>query len=338
MKITSILFASLLVSGAAFAEEAATTTTATTATKGTFDNHLNSTLMVSPAQLYQVEALRNDLQLGFTNNWTESKADGAKNTGKSTATDLNVGAIYNVQGAGARVGLTLDYGTWKSESKTTGADTVKGPDATMMKVSPVGAYTIADMVVVGAAVNVLQTSVKASGAKEVKFTHTTVQPGVLFKNNQLEAGLTMEGESKATTKIEGVELESYNPGWMTVHGRYAINNAMAAGGIITNTGVTKNTKDTSKAVTDVTGTFEYGMDAVKVEGTLGMTTAGYKKKENMDSSNVATMQVGGAADYTINAATVVGGGLTYAWGSEKNAGVTHAANDLGVALRGKMTF
>jgi|GEM_PF-3362488 len=339
MKRTSVILAAVMASGVAIAEETTTTTTtnAAAATKSTFDNHLNSTLMVSPAQLYQVEALRNDLQLGFANNSGEAKADGGKTTDTVKGNEFNVGAIYNVQGAGARVGLTLDYGTAKIETKTTGQDAVKS-DASMMKVSPVGSFTIADAVVVGASVNMLQTSSKAAGGKEIKFTHTTVQPGFLYKNSQLEAGLTLEGESKAKTKIEGVEVEDENPAWMTAHGRYAINNTMAAGAIITNTGVTKSTKDVAAATNNVKATFEYGMDAVKIEGDVGMTTAGYKKKENISTDNVATMAIGGAADYTVNPSTVVGGGLTYEWGSEKNAGITYAKSDLGIALRGKMTF
>lgn len=340
MKRSALIFAAMMASGAAVAAEEAktapvSTTPATTTT--TFSNNLNSTLIVSPAQYYQVEALRNDLQLGLMNNSGEAKFDGGKSTTKLTGNELNVDAIYNIQGAGARVGLTLDYGTMKGETKTTGADTSK-TDYTSMNLAPVGTFTVADAVVVGASINLLQNSSKAEGGKEVKFSHTIVQPGVLYKNNQLEAGLTLTGNSKAKTKVEGVEVEQELAGATTLHGRYAVNDTMAAGAIVTNQSVTKAEKESSNATNNVKGTFEYGMEAVKLEGTLGMTTAGYKKKENMSTDNISTMEIGGAADYAVNPSTVVGGGLTYEWGSEKNAGVTYAKSDVGFAVRGKMSF
>jgi len=329
--VKSVLALGLLVAGSAMGAEA------------TFENHLNSTPIVSPAQIYQIEDIRTDFSLGVTNSEGTSKPEGSdemKDT--SSSTDLFAAGIYNIKAIGLRAGLIVNYGTGSDKSdqfdETTSKTVEAKEDVTNFVASPTVAMPVGP-VVVGAAVDVTQSTAKPEDGDEAKVTYTTFRPGVLFQNKDLEAGLTYAGANHKTNEDDAKKLAVDEPARVTAHGRFAINRDVAAGAIIQNVHYKGLDEDTLKDQTRVKATGEFGMSALKLEGDLGYNTAFYKSKtEGFSEGTIGTMELGAAADYSVNKDTAVGGGLNYEFGSDKADGTKVAANELTVALRGNMKF
>src|SRR5688572_17152421 len=79
------------------------------AADATFENHLSSTPMVSPAQIYQIEDVRTDFNLGYQSVEGTAKPDGGDETSNTrTGTELFAAGIYNIKAIGLRAGLTAD--------------------------------------------------------------------------------------------------------------------------------------------------------------------------------------------------------------------------------------
>lgn len=311
------------------------------AADATFENHLTASPMVSPAQIYQIDELRTDFNLGFHNAEATSKAEGADETSStSSGTDLFAAGIYNIKAIGLRAGLVATYGSaaLKADDADGAGGTVEAKsDLTQMVVSPTAAMPIGP-VVVGVAFDVVQQSYKPEEGEEAKATYTTFRPGVLFQNKDMEAGLAY---SSATHKdAEDIdELGVADPASVTAHGRVAINRDIAAGGVIQNVHHKGIDEDSYKDQTRIKAIGEFGFGAVKVEGDLGYNTAYYKSKtEGFGEGTIGTIGLGAAADYSVNKDTAIGGGLGYEFGSDSANGTKVAANDLTVAVRGNMKF
>ncbi len=324
-------FAMSAVTGTAVAADAA------------FDNHLTSTPMVSPAQLYQTDALKTDFALGFLSATDEVKpTTGDKTTSDVTGTRLFAAGIYNIQAIGLRAGLVADYVTFDAETKT-GALNAKA-EGSVVSLSPTFAY-VAGPVALGLAIDVNSetTKIKVDGAEEIKQDWMTVRPGVLFANEQMEAGVTYTTKgTKDAVKKDGIEVapESDTPAEVTLHGRYAVDKTMAFGAIVGNRMQADVSDDTVKDLTSLTATAEFALDAVKLEGDVGYNMATYKKKEELDSGTIGTVDLGAAADYTINKQASVGGGVGYEFGADENTTNKneYAVNTLSVLVRGDMKF
>lgn len=325
------LIAGMMISGSAMAADA------------TFDNHLNSTPMVSPAQVYQINDIRTDFSLGINNAAGTSKVDGADELKSSNSTtDLFAAGIYNIKAIGLRAGLVVNYGTGVAKSDQ--FDTASGKtqeakaDTTDFIVSPTVAMPVGP-VVIGAALDVTQATAKPEDFDEVKGTYTTFRPGVLFENGDLEAGLTYSSATNTANPEDPKKMDFAVPASVTAHGRVAIDRQLAVGAIIRNVHAKGLDEDQYKDQTQVKATGEFGMSALKLEGDLGYNTAFYKSKtEGFSEYTIGTYELGAAADYSVNKDTAVGGGLGYQFGSDKADGVKVAANVLSVAVRGNMKF
>jgi hypothetical protein len=306
----------------------------------TFNNHLTSTPIVSPAQLYQVEDMKTDFSLGYRSSTETSKPTGATES-ETTGTDtgLFAGAIYNVKAIGLRTGVTVNYGMSDVTQDNTAAGGTKTEiEGTETILTPQLAYPVGP-VVVGAAIDVVQRSAKVEDAKERKSTHNRFRPGVLFANQSLEAGLTYTSPNRVTAEDAEKDLDVMEAAVVKAHGRFAIDTNMKAGAILANTNHKALDKDLYKDQTAVTGTFEYGLSATQIEAELGYKTAFYKDKNTaLSDETIATMTLGAAADYELNPTASVGGGFGYEFGSDKNDSVEVAKNELTVAVRGNMKF
>lgn len=305
----------------------------------TFNNHLQSTPIVSPAQLYQVEDMKTDFSLGFRSSTDTAKPKGASET-ETTGKDTGVfaGAIYNVKAIGLRTGVTVNYGMSDiTQDSTTTAGEKTEIEGSEMTVSPQLAYPVGP-VVLGAAVDVVQTSAKVEGGDEFESTHNRFRPGVVFADNAIEAGLAYSSPNRITGDAEKKELDVMEPAVVTAHGRYAIDSNMKAGAIVSNYNHKALDKDAYKDQTAVTGTFEYGLSATQIEANLGYKSAYYKNKDALSNETIGTIGLGAAADYALNPAASVGGGFGYEFGSDSNDTQEVAKNELTVAVRGNMKF
>jgi hypothetical protein len=304
-----------------------------------FDNHLTNTTIVSPAQLYQVNQLKTDFALGYDSSESSTKLDGADETKASvTGTNLFAAGIYNVSNIGLRAGLTVNYltGTTKSDVLVgTEMAEVEG-DVSAMVLTPVVAYT-AGPVVVGAALDIVSETAKIEDGDEAKGSSNIFRPGVLFADKGIEAGLTYTSPNRKDAE-DTDELSQYNAAEVTAHGRYALTNDLAVGGILTNVNNKAIDEDLYKDQIQVTATAEMNLGAVKVDGDLGYNTAYYKNKDVMDTDSIGTIALGAGADYAVNKDTAVGGGLGYEFGSESANDTEYAVNDLTLAVRGNMKF
>jgi hypothetical protein len=335
-KVNATLVASLalgaLASGSALAADAA------------FENHLTSTPMVSPAQIYQIKDLRTDFALGYTSQSDEMKTDGGKATDDLTGTRIFAAGIYNIQSIGLRAGATIDYGMASSESKVTGSDK-STDDLTAATLSPQVAYP-AGPVVIGAAVDIKSVSMKPEEGKTADRTYTTFRPGVLFADNGLEAGVTYASRNHLQRKVnddgEMTELGIEEPATTTIHGRYAVSHGMAFGGIVGFNNYQGINDDLYKTQTTVRATGEFDVASVKVEGDLGYNTAYNKNDEALDQTTMGTYEVGAGADYSLSQAAKVGGALGYEFGSDSatvgGVKTDYKANALSVLVRGDMSF
>ena len=130
---------SLMITGGAMAAEP------------TFENHLQSAEIVSPAQDYQITDLRTDFASGYSS-LTGKVGD---NEGTRKGTDLFASAIYNIQAAGnLRAGVTADYASFTDELKVPNQDKLKA-HLTQTTVSPQAAIPVGP-VVLGAAYDYTQ--------------------------------------------------------------------------------------------------------------------------------------------------------------------------------------
>lgn len=323
MKKTTLLATGMaLVSTSAMAADAA------------FDNHLTSTAIVSPAQLYQVQDMKTDFAFGYETAGRTSKTEAAKSEASLTGTNLFAAGIYNVKGLGLRAGMAVNYLSSDAEVK----DSDLANESSNVTFTPQAAYSIGP-VVLGAAIDVHQEASKDKGATEQKATYTQFRPGVLFAMDQFEAGLAYTTEAEITPDADKTdELAVAEPAEIIVHGRYAVTPAMAFGGIVKSidyAGVDK--ENNSESQTQVTGTAEFKTGPVKIEGDLGYATA-YYKNDAIGADNIATYNLGAGADYMVDDKASVGGALAYAMGSDKAAGVEVTTNRLGVLVRGDMRF
>jgi hypothetical protein len=325
---------------------AASWTSGALAADAAFENHLQSTPMVSPAQIYQIDQLRTDGALGYASDEGTSKPDGGDETkDTSTMTDFFASGIYNVQSIGLRAGLTAWYGSAASEAEMldptgTTTDTVKyKADGTRMVLTPQAAMPIGP-VVAGVAIDVVQESMKPEDGTAMKGNYTTVRPGVLFANNDVEAGLTWASKTNVKDDADkDDDLAVSSPATLTAHGRYALNRDLAVGGILANRNYSGFDDEVYKNQTVLKATGEMATGPVKIEGDLGYNSAYYKDKDvGLSAATIGTYELGAAADYSINKDATVGGGLGYEFGSDKNDAVEVATNTLTVAVRGNMKF
>jgi hypothetical protein len=315
-----------LAAGTAFAAEPA------------FDNHLKSTPMVSPAQIYQTQDVKTDFALGFTSESQETKPEtGDKATVDTSGTDLFAAGIYNIKAIGLRAGLVAQFGTSNEETKFVGTTKV---DARDLVLSPTAAIPVGP-VVVGAAVDFIQRTEKPDGGSEVTYNRNDFRPGVLFAADNLEAGITYVTKSNSDEpKINGVKQPAVRvPAQTTVHGRYAVDKTMAFGAIVTNVRDSAMDKDHLKDQQRLKATGEFDVAAVKVEGDVGYNTKFAKTDADIAQDNIGTVEIGAAADYAINKMAAIGGGLGYEFGSDTNkAKQDVATNTLSVLVRGDMKF
>ena len=105
MKVLGLSFlAAVFFSGAAMATGGGSVSSTTP-----FNNHLRSSMMVSPAQIYQTPNMKSDFQLGYT--VQEGSTDAAAEvTDTVSLTDIYGAAVYSFPDTGATLGFEASYG------------------------------------------------------------------------------------------------------------------------------------------------------------------------------------------------------------------------------------
>lgn len=313
--------------------------TSAMAADATFENHLTSSPMVSPAQIYQVQDMRTDFAVGYQSAEGETKPDtGDKDTFEASGPRIFAAGVFNVRAVGLRAGLTVDHRSQSYENKLGSTKTGEG-DASWTRFSPQAAMPVGP-VVLATAVDVNQMTVEADGAdEEAKATFMQVRPAVLFADGPIEAGLAYETRRK-TNPEKADELPIAVPAATTLHGRFAVDRDLAFGAIFRQEQHQGLDKDAYKARNSMKATGEVGLGAVKVEGDVGYNMAYAKEDKLMQEDSIGTFELGAAADYEVTKAATVGGALAYAFGSDENTDTKQefATNDLSFLVRGDMKF
>lgn len=295
-----------------------------------FQNHLSSPIMVSPAQIYQVEDTKTDFSLGYSLKTDANKTDGKSTEKFDTNTDVFAGGVFNIRSIGLRTGLTASY-----ESKSIEADDKVTMEGTSMTVSPQAAYTMGP-VVVGAAVDAVQVSAESEESDALSANFLRFRPGIAFSNEAVEAGFVY---TSPTRKENIDELKVMEPAQVTLHGRYGITPDLALGAILTNKNYKPIDEESYNDQVLVKGTAEYFANSFKVEGNLGYSTAYYENKaEDLSEDTIANIMVGAAGDYALNKVTTVGASASYEFGSDSNETIEVAKNAVGVSIRGNVKF
>jgi len=318
-----------------------------------FNNNLNSWIMVSPAQLYQVQGNKVDANFQHV---TGKTTDDVGATGKTesdlTTNVISADGIYSV-GTELKTGVSagMRMANVKSTEKTAVGSTDSKSDFKNTFLKPQVAYQIHSVASVGMAIEMDFDSVDTENSVKYDCTSYVVRPGALYTMKNLEAGLVyqtqVDQEVEVTINDQKQKFQVQKAGSAILHGRYALDQNMAFGTqleqVMWGSLKTKNYTTGESTATDkdqqIVRIFaEYGMNSLKTEGGYAYKTAYYKNKENMDSANIGTMELSAAADYSINKEAAVGGGLAYDFGSDKNGDEKYATNDMTVQVRGKVAF
>ena len=309
-----------------------------------FNNNLNSWIMVSPAQLYQVQG--NKVDASFEHKTGTNTTD----TGTKTETELtgnSIGAI-GVYSVGTDLKTGIAAGMNMVNLKTKGTDNKSDTKVTYL--TPQAAYQVQNMASVGVALDAMFDSTDFGNSVKYDTSYFVVRPGALYSTKNTEVGLTYltQVDQKAKTTVNGLDLEFpvQEPAEVIIHGRYAMSQDLALGGMLKHvmysnleqTDATTQTTWKNKDQEILRATAEFTTGAVKTEGGLAYTTAYYKDKDHMDNTNIGTMGLNAAADYSINKEAAVGGGLEYNFGNDKAGTTKFATNDMTIAVRGKVAF
>lgn len=314
--------------------------TSAIAADATFENHLTSSPMVSPAQISQVQDFRTDFAVGYESAEGETKPDsGDAVTNESSGPRIFAAGVFNIRSIGLRAGLTVDHRSQSFESKSGSTDLGKG-DGSWTRFSPQAAMPVGPVVLATAVdMNQVSNKVDAAGAEEAKATFMQVRPAVMFADGPIEAGLAYETRRK-TNPEKAEELAVAVPAATTLHGRFAVDRDMAFGAIFRQEQHQGLEKDAFKARNSIKGTGEFAMGAMKLEGDLGYNMAFAKEDDALSEDTIGTIELGAAADYEVTKAATVGGALGYAFGSDENSETKQkfATNDLSFLVRGDMKF
>lgn len=331
MKLLAGLSSVLMVSASANAETL-TGTASAPSSAASFSNHLHSPLMVSPAQLYQVDGNVADFSVDFG---TSTDSVGSTDT-DGTAYGVTGTGLYTIV-PGFKFGLEVGYGDSSAETKIDGAKR-EGTD-TMFAVAPIALYDLGPVAVAyKPTFYQSESEVKVDGVttdSDTSYAQHTV--AALFKMDALETGLAYTSEKDDLGAVQEASI-------MALHGRYMLTNEFGLGAIVTNTafsaletapGADAKEKDSLSTML----TAEWTMPgAVRLEGGLGYTPAYYDGKENISASNIETWEIMAGADYMISNAAAVGGLLSWETGSESNNNVDFERDALAFGIRGNVAF
>lgn len=293
---------------------------------GPFKNHLNSTVMVSPAQIYQIGDLRTDWQLGVD----AAKSKVGPTETKTNLTDINGAVVYNFTPYDVRAGLKFNYGL--GTQKVTGATDV---DVSTWTVEPTFAMPAGDFVV-GLGFGFTGVENSQTGATDKDATFTRIKPAVAYVGSNYEVGAVFASKVKEDAKAAD-ELDAFVPATTTIHGRFAATETFAVGGIIENRAYKTFNSAVLKDQIGLTATTEFDQGTYKLEGTLGYNSKFYKGSA-VTQDTIATTELGFAGDYRMGKAATVGGSVTYGFGSEEESATKYKVQDLAFGVRTNFTF
>ncbi len=335
MRILGLGILAMLMAGSAVAQEQM----AVTATSP-FQNHLRSVMMVSPTQIYQTQNVKTDFQLGYQNTEGTTEATNTDFTNTKSMTDVYGAAVYAFPDTNLTLAVEAIYqtGTTEDDGKVLGVNVAKNEqDSSMWQFKPQLAYTMGS-VILGAAVKMTGNTYEGVGtAKDKDNTYATYIPAIAFAQDNFEVGAMFE--SHARDLNPGTDEAMYNePAVVAVHGRVAATPELAVGAVIANTNY-KSLDDTKNddQIT-VRGTAEYSQPAWRVEGDLGYNTAYYKEDTDMNNKNIATVELGTAADFKIHQNAMIGGLVRYEFGSDDVGGTDLAVSNFDIGVRGNWSF
>lgn len=315
-----------------------------------FNNNLNSWIMVSPAQLYQVQGNKVDPNFEHGTGKATNEIGTTKSETEITGNVISATGVYSI-GTDLKAGIGAGMDTMTQKDKE--ADTKE--DGKTIHLTPQAAYQIQNMAAVGLEADMRMDSIDRGNDRKFDSTYFVIRPGALYTMKNLEAGLVYQTqvEQKVKKTINGAEDEYTfeHPAEVVLHGRYALDQNLALGAQLHNimhsafkdtvTNLTTSTTEKIATKNDqqvVRFTGEYSMDALKTEGGFEYATAYHKKKEYMTSETISTMGLRAAADYSISKEAAVGGGLAYDFGSDKQGDNKYATNDMTIQVRGKVAF
>jgi hypothetical protein len=315
-----------------------------------FENHLESPSLVSPAQLYQIQGLRTDYQIGYTSDQSSRQPQsGAEVKGTTKGTNLFAAAIYDDGGTGLRAGATAAYMTRQVSidalSQAPGghaSGSSQSSDVATVILTPTAALPFGH-VVVGAAYDFVQDSKTLNGTqlKPQAASYGTFRPGVVYANAWGEVGAAYSSYTKLTAGdgVTTVDVIENVPTSLLLHGRCVVTDALDHGFDLGLIAGQQNWSGIDPAIYKdrqlVKVTSELRIRAVKMEADLGFATADYKGASTpVTPDMIGTTELDLAGDYAVAPDNALGGSVSYSSGS--GGGV--AATTLAVAVRGVWRF
>ena len=314
-----------------------------------FNSHLHSAAIVSPAQMYAVQGLQTDLSLGYRKSDHETITNQGKWDFEWMSSILNLTAVTNMPIDGLHVGLNISSvlsepdeiikGTGIPEllQTTTQSAHTKYSAVNTLHVSPLISYHLKDMVALGLQVNYQFVDRDYSIARI--FTNNTdmhtstssysLVPAFTVTATGFEAGVAWR------TAESGDDVEM--PSMLTMHGRYAVGEDLHFGGIYQ-----LKRHSTLKAGHDdqsiFKATVEWQYDQLRVEGNVAYATSFYTDNANITAHNIATISTHTAVDYRITDNAVAGAAVGYTFGEDTSTTTEYNMQEMDFALRGNYLF
>ncbi len=218
------------------------------------------------------------------------------------------------------------------------ADTAKGHGSVVV-FQPSAAYQLG-AVSVGLGYSHSRNQIEPKGGQETSNTYGTLTPAISFSQGPVEAGVVYTTPTyKTAASADDSDID--NPATVLLHGRYAVDSALALGATLENINYSSH-DDSAKDQQKVKLLASYRSGALTYEGSLGYDTAYAKDRVDLSVDNMAMYTGSAFVDYAVAARGYVGGGFEYSAGSARHkvGGGTEklTAANTAAMLRGGLTF
>ena len=323
----------------------------------TFNSHLHSAMMVSPAQLYPVQGLQTDMTLGYLKSDHETITAQGKWDFEWMSSILNLTTVTSVPIPNLNVGLNITsvlsepdeifkgQGIPEMLSTTTQSAHTKYDEINTLHIAPMLSYHVKDMVSLGLRINYQYAARNYSPTRQFAATNTgglhtgsssySLVPAFTVTATDFEAGLAWQ------TQENGDDVEV--PAMLTIHGRYVWDDALNFGAIyhLKRWSALKAGHEDQSVLR---ATVEWQNDWLRIEGDVAYATSYYENEAHVTAHNIATMSAHTAIDYRITDNAVAGAAVGYTTGKELFSTNSEASaeeynmQEMDFALRGNYMF
>ena len=321
----------------------------------TFDSHLHSAMIVSPAQIYPVQGMHTDMTLGYRKSDHETITAQGKWDFEWMSSILNITAVRSLPVSGLNAGLNITAVLSKPDEMikgegipellrtTTQSAHTKYNEVNTLQLAPMLSYHVQDMVALGLRFNYQYVArdyslARAFAATETRHTDSSsysIVPAFTVTAADFEAGVAWRTEENG----DDVEV----PAMLTMHGRYALDADFNLGTVyqLKRWSALKAGHEDQSVLR---ATVEWQNDWLRVEGDVAYATSYYESEAHITAHNIATFSAHTAVDYRITTNAIAGAAVGYTFGKELFSAESEAAaeeynmQEMDFAVRGNYLF